>query len=537
MADTKKYLDQIGLAYLWQKLKSTHAPIHIHPYIKEYASFVEENDKNKVAVWNAKDELVPGNLLGRDVNEGDVFANEAYISLGNLEDHQVIPLSKHTHTIVNGETSETIVVNEWQVPFADGEKDTFGVVKSGVEHTNGKIDLTGFTAAPIVDGVVYYKDTDTQHPVYGTTGSTGAETLTHSGTFDAITGVTVDNGHVTGYTTKTFTLPDAYVHPTLAVAGSTGAETLTHSGTFDAITGITVDSTNHLSGYTTTTFTMPECVVKGATGNITALGTDGNVYSTVTLEYNNADGEKLLLKGLDGALLSTVDLSTLPGYGFKDGVLKDVNYIVKTITKGTTTYNQEPKNADDAVLAAGGDKSAFLELVWTIDAKAAEGTELSGEAGEKVLYVNVTDLLNIYTGGDGISIDTNNVVSVDYTNDGHNVIFGFTDGQLHADVDLSGKVDKFIDGVEDNVVVFGASGAVKDIGQAVGTLVNGITDKGATLAFGTTTTVAEYTLVSGATGSINVTLPSDPTANIGALTKSEIDEACSDTFVLPEGWQ
>jgi hypothetical protein len=464
MADTKKYLDQIGLAYLWQKLKLTYAPsVHTHPYIKEYDKYVEADHKNKVAVWNAKDELVPGQLLGRDVNKDDVFANEAYISLGNLEDHQVIPLSQHTHTIVNGETSETIVVNEWQVPFADGEKDTFGVVKSGVEHTNGKIDLTGFTAAPIVDGVVYYKDTDTQHPVYGTTGSTGAETLAHS-------------------------------------------------GTFDAITGITVDDTNHLSGYTTTTFTMPECVVKGATGNITALGADGNVYSTVTLEYNNADGEKLLLKGLDGALLSTVDLSTLPGYGFKDGVLKDVNYIVKTITKGTTTYNQEPKNADDAVLAAGGDKSAFLELVWTIDATAAEGTV---KDGEKVLYVNVTDLLNIYTGGDGISIDTNNVVSVDYTNDGHNVIFGFTDGKLHADVDLSGKVDKVIDGVENNVVVFGATGSVKDSGQAVGSLVNGITDKGATLAFGTTTTVAEYTLVSGATGSINVTLPSDPTANIG----------------------
>jgi hypothetical protein len=145
--------------------------------------------------------------------------------------------------------------------------------------------------------------------------------------------------------------------------------------------------------------------------------------------------------------------------------------------------------------------------------------------------------LNIYTGGDGISIDTNNVVSVDYTNAGHNVVFGATGGQLYADVDLSGKVDKVIDGVEDNVVVFGATGSVKDSGQAVGSLVNGITDKGATLAFGTTTTVAEYTLVSGATGSINVTLPSDPTANIGALTKSEIDEACSDTFVLPEGWQ
>lgn len=540
MTDTKKYLDQVGLAYLWQKLKLTFAPAeHTHPYIKEYAAYVEADHKNKVAVWNAKDELVPGKLLGRDVNDGDVFANEAYISLGDPDEHQVIGLSQHTHTVTTDGKSETFTVNEWQVPFACGEKDTFGVVKSGVEHTNGTIDLTGFTAAPIVEGVVYYKDTDTQHPEYGTTGLTGAETLTHSGTFDAITGVTVDNGHVTGYTTKTFTLPDAYEHPTLPVTGLTGASTLTHSGTFDAITGITVDSTNHVTGYTTTTFTLPECAVKGATGDITALDADGNVYSTVTLEYNGGSeenpGEKLLLKGLDGAVLSTVDLSTLPGYGFKDGVLKDVNYIVKTVKGDTTTYSQEPKNAADTVLAAGGNNSAFLELVWTIDAKAAEGTELTDE---KVLYVNVTNLLNIYTGGSGISIDTNNVVSVKTTNAGHNVVFGFdTAGHLYGDVDLSGKVDKVIDGVEDNIVVFGASGALKDIDQPAGSLVNGIADKNATLVFGAATTIAEYTLVSGATGSINVTLPSDPTANIGALTKAEIDAACSDNFVLPEGWK
>ena len=531
MADTKKYLDQIGLAYLWQKIKATYAPIeHTHPYIKEYAAYDAEKDLNKVAVWNAKDELIPGHVLNRDVNDGDVFANEAYISLGDPTEHQVIGLTQHSHTV--GE--ETIVVNEWQVPFACGEKETYGVVKSGVEHTNGKIDLTGFTAAPIVDGVVYYKDTDTQHPEYGTTGLTGAETLTHSGTFDAITGVTVDNGHVTGYTTKTFTLPDAYVHPTLAVAGSTGAATLTHSGTFDAITGITIDDTNHLSGYTTTTFTMPECTVKGATGNITALGADGNVYSTVTLEYNDADGEKLLLKGLEGAVLSTVNLAELPGYGFKDGVLKDVNYIVKTVKGDVVTYNQEPKNAADYTLAAGDNNSAFLELVWTLDAKDAEGTLLGTE---KVLYVNVTDLLNIYTGGDGISINTNNVVSVNYTNTGHNVVFGATGGQLYADVDLSGKVDKVTDGIENNVVVFGASGSIKDSMQPVGSLVNGITDKNATLVFGAATTIAEYTLVSGATGSIQVTLPSDPTANIGALTKAEIDAACSDSFVLPDDWK
>lgn len=45
------------------------------------------------------------------------------------------------------------------------------------------------------------------HGSVTTTPTTDTAKLIHEGTFDAITGVTVDNGHVTGYTTKTFTLP------------------------------------------------------------------------------------------------------------------------------------------------------------------------------------------------------------------------------------------------------------------------------------------------------------------------------------------
>ena len=60
------------------------------------------------------------------------------------------------------------------------------------------------------NGVLTINGTDTTiytHPTFTTTKSTGNSSLTHGGTFKALTAVTADNGHVTGYTETTFTLP------------------------------------------------------------------------------------------------------------------------------------------------------------------------------------------------------------------------------------------------------------------------------------------------------------------------------------------
>ena len=62
--------------------------------------------------------------------------------------------------------------------------------------TNKSVNVTALTA-----------ETYTHHETVTTTPSTASSALTAGGTFTAINSIGINNGHVTGYTTETYTLP------------------------------------------------------------------------------------------------------------------------------------------------------------------------------------------------------------------------------------------------------------------------------------------------------------------------------------------
>lgn len=176
-----------------------------------------------------------------------------------------------------------------------------------------------FTAKPkAATGITLnHKATNDKNTVGSATGNT----------FTAITGLTADNGHVTEYTTTTFTLPTDY-DTTYALSGASNKITLTgadgstdditvaggtdisatvsgnkltvthnthagtkktatgdamyHKSTFSAITGLTL-SNGHINDYTVTTFTLPD-------GDWTLSGTADAVSNNVATFTSTLSG-------------------------------------------------------------------------------------------------------------------------------------------------------------------------------------------------------------------------------------------------------
>ena len=91
--------------------------------------------------------------------------------------------------------------------LADGPSNTRGLIETSSTVT----DVTGYTPAPVIDGVPYYKDTNTvyTHPTY--TARTGVPTanatLKHGGTFTVTQPVSDGTGHITAMNTRTYTMP------------------------------------------------------------------------------------------------------------------------------------------------------------------------------------------------------------------------------------------------------------------------------------------------------------------------------------------
>lgn len=156
----------------------------------------------------------------------------------------------------------------------------------------------------------------------GATSPTG--TLAYSGTFEAITGATISNGHVTNLETTTYTMPagavpdnglldiNAGTEISLTIVGgdftadkatetditinhsnvtrtdpSAGSASLAHEDSFVAITGITSNARGHITGVQANTFTLPAepsiyVHPDDGGGNQTAL-TGANVYSDIAI--------------------------------------------------------------------------------------------------------------------------------------------------------------------------------------------------------------------------------------------------------------
>ena len=158
-----KYLDSKGLSYLWQKIKAELAlksDNHEHPYLG-WVSGIKAADAGKVVVFGTpvydKDGVLTslptavGHSLGRDVASTSVFADEAYVRLGETTK---IQLSTITETPEGGQATS---YNVWDIPFATSDK--IGVVRTGKADFTEPTGTSDWHKAPILDGYVWYQNT------------------------------------------------------------------------------------------------------------------------------------------------------------------------------------------------------------------------------------------------------------------------------------------------------------------------------------------------------------------------------------------
>ena len=158
-----KYLDSKGLSYLWQKIKAELAlkeGVHEHPYLG-WVSDIKAGDAGKVVVFGTpvydKDgnltslPTAVGNTLGRDVASTSVFADEAYVRLG---EQTKLQLKTITETPEGGQTTSYKV---WDIPFATS--DNIGVVRTGKADFIEPTGTSDWHKAPILDGYVWYQNT------------------------------------------------------------------------------------------------------------------------------------------------------------------------------------------------------------------------------------------------------------------------------------------------------------------------------------------------------------------------------------------
>jgi hypothetical protein len=121
-------------------------------------------------------------------------------------------------------------------------------------------------------------------------------------------------------------------------------------------------------------------------------GIDGAVKIDLDVKFNNnlveKDNKKYLqiLDATDNAVITEFDATEF----VKDGMIESVELV------------QED---------ASGNKGQFLKITWNIDDAAG----VDEDAAKDVIYLNVSDLVDVYTGGENdditVAIDTNNVIT------------------------------------------------------------------------------------------------------------------------------
>ena len=155
------------------------------------------------------------------------------------------------------------------------------------------------------------------------------------------------------------------------------------------------------------TLTTPLDVVRGLADAEKFLSLDeatGKLGATVGLTYyTNTEGEtpvyEIRLTGKNGEVISSIDAKDF----VKDGMLDKVQLVVNPENQATGTY---------------------LVFTWNTEAGVTEP-----------MYVPVTDLVDVYTAGDGISIDENDVIKVKVKS-----------GDPYLEVTTEGVATKGIDG-------------------------------------------------------------------------------------------
>lgn len=239
-----------------------------------------------------------------DINTDNNTTYSAFVKSGSGAKAGLVPAPSTTA----GSTKYLCENGTWAVPTTSYTLPTASSTLGGVKTTSTVTSTSGLTACPIIDGVVYYKDTNTTytHPTSGVT----------AGTYRS---VTVDaNGHVT-----------AGSNPTITVAqGGTGKTTLT--------------SGYALIGNGTSAVSLRAITATPSSGS-TSLFTAGGAYTQLSTKLNTSS----VVTALDSTS-TTNALAASAGKNLQDQItalnsdLDDINdsYYKITITSETALTNQ-----------------------------------------------------------------------------------------------------------------------------------------------------------------------------------------------------
>lgn len=261
-----------------------------------------------------------------------------------------------------------------------------------------------------LDGVDENKIT-INHEEVTTTKTDNTVTLTHEGEFDAITGVTIDNGHITKYETKTFTLPkdNNNINDTMTVktAEDGGLNVTIKDDSGKEVTGELKEGLYYAFG-------EEKVYNQGDLANSTYLS--GLKNKVESLEKGLANIDALRYRGTVGGDSSTVN--ALPTENVQIGDT------YKVVIAGT--YHSTEASVGDLFIAIGTeDESGYITaktLDWTLVASGAETDttyKLSG-ATNKITLTASTDAGNTsgdITVKDGTDISTvvsNNTLTVNH---------------------------------------------------------------------------------------------------------------------------
>ena len=281
---------------------------------------------------------------------------------------------------------------------------TYGLSAESGHIIQLKDNNNGVTKVTLVQGNDMVLTTDTTndkitiaHEAFTTTKASTNTTAkpAHGGTFDVLDSVTTDNGHVTGYTVKTVTLPAdnnatytfnnnktttltltgagggattsvalkagtqaaltagdkeiTIAHGSVSTTPATDTASPSHGGTFKAIDAITTDN-GHITGYTTKTITLPAdnntTYTISAKNNIITLDGSSGTDTTVTLAAGNdinvstgTSDNKITIKHQDFTTTPTTSSATdkSPAHGGSfsviDGITTDNGHITGYTTK------------------------------------------------------------------------------------------------------------------------------------------------------------------------------------------------------------
>lgn len=210
-------------------------------------------------------------------------------------------------------------------------KDSTWTKVANINEKNGTVTSVatgdGLTGGPVTsNGTISHAVPDGAAAI---TGSTTGQTPSFGGTFNIETVSTDKFGHVIAVNTRTVTIPS---ETALTVSTSSGtATTLTHGGTFTAVTAVAKGTGSHETKVTTQTFTLP------ADNDTTYTLATGSTDGTVKVTPSSGSAYEVTVKGWD-TVAKLTDISAV--LKFK-GTVASKDKLPSSATTGDVYYVTE----------------------------------------------------------------------------------------------------------------------------------------------------------------------------------------------------